>query len=499
MTDAENKPEAAAEEAAQAAEAESSLIEEMTTLWDAEATSLAPDQQEIGKDLIKFFKDRIKGVKIDTKFFNAALEEIDSLISSQLDAVLHNEKFQKLESAWTGLNWLVDRTDFNANIRFDLLNVSKQELLDDFQDAVGDITTTGLYQHIYTSEYGAPNGKPYGSMLLNYEFSHKAPDMALMSKVAEVANMSHAPLISGVSPELFGPKGFDHLTDNRFSVQEALAGKEYTKWNGFREDENARYVGLALPHFLLRLPYNAKDNPTKEFTYGEKIDGNNKNYLWGNAAFAFASRLTDAFRKYKWCWRIVGEESGGANPDLNMHVFEENGEMVQKPPTDVSLAFRKEEELNQAGLIPMLWMKEKDTSVFYRATAVKKPLSYPDTEDGRKKERDDKIRCRIPYVFILTRFAHYLKRLQTSYIGKPVTKSTIQKELSEWIRQYVNADKNPQPGTLGKQPLYQAEINVEEDAKNPGVFLCDVKLTPHTMAEGFTTTLSLVTRQDMGE
>ncbi len=496
----EQKPEGAQQEApqAEATTADSGLVDNMTQLWEQEATNLAPDQQEIGKDLIRFFKDRIKGVKIDKEFFNAALDEIDALIGKQLDAVLHNEKFQKLESAWTGLKWLVDRTDFSSNIRFDLLNVSKSDLLQDFQDAVGDITTTGLYQHIYTSEYGSPNGKPFGAMVLNYEFSHRAPDMALMSKCAEIANMAHAPILSAVSPDLFGPKGFDHLTDNRFAVDEALAGKEYAKWHGFREDENSRYVGLALPHFLLRLPYGEKDNPTKRFNYNEDIGGQHGNYLWGNAAFAFASRITDAFRKYRWCWRIVGEESGGAMEDLNMHVFDEHGEQVQKPPTEVSLSYRKEEELNNAGLIPMLWMKEKDTSVFYRATAVKKPGTYADTEEGRQNERDDKIRCRLPYIFILTRFAHYLKRLQTSYIGKAVNKATINKELNDWIKQYVNESKNPPAGSLGKRPLQFAEVNVEEDSKNPGVFLCDIKLTPHTMAEGFTTTLSLVTRQDMG-
>ncbi len=495
MPDADKKQ----EETQQEAQAEdSSLVQEMTTLWEEEATSLAPDQQEIGRDLIQFFKDRIKGVRIDKVFFDSALNEIDALIGVQLDEVLHHDDFKKLESAWRGLEWMVERTDFRENIRIELLNVSKEDLLQDFEDTVGDITTTGLYEHIYSSQYGAPNGKPYGGMILNYEFSHKAPDVALMSKVAEISNMAHAPMIGGISPELFGPKGFEHLTDNKFNVQEALAGKEYVKWNGFREDENARYVGLALPHFLLRLPYSEKDNPTKEFNYTENVKGESSKYLWGNAAFTLANRLTDAFRKYRWCWRIAGEESGGALTDLNVHVYDEHGEKVQKPPTDVGLTFAKEEELNNAGLIPVLWLREKDISVIYRAPSFKLPLRYPDTEEGNKKERDDKIRTRFPYVFILTRFAHYLKRLQTKYIGKPLTRARAEQELNEWIRQYVNQVKSPQEGELGKRPLYAASVTVEEDPKNPGVFLCDVRITPHTMTEGFTTTLSLVTRQDFG-
>ena len=499
MTDAEQTPDAQPQPEAAAAE-DTSLVDSMITKFEEEGGTLTSQQQEVGKDMIRFFKQRMTGVKIDKTFFNSALDELDSLISKQLDEVLHNEKFQALESAWSGLKWLVDRTDFNENIRFDLLSVSKADLLQDFEDAVGDITTTGLYHHIYYSEYGAPNGKPYGSMLLNYQFSHRAPDVALLSKAAEVANMAHAPIISSVAPDLFGPKGYDHLTDARYSVAEALAGKEYAKWNGFLEDENARYVGLTLPHFLLRNPYNEKDNPVdeNEFRYEEAVSENN-DYLWGNSAFAFSSRLTDSFKKYRWCWRIVGEESGGAVPDMNIHTFHQHGELIQKPPTDVSLTFRKEEELNQAGMTPMLWLREKDQAVFYRAPSLKKPIKYPDTPEGNKKERDDKLRCKLPFVYILTRFAHYLKRLQTKYIGKPTSRTAIQKELNEWIMQYVNADKNPQPGTLGKQPLYAAKVNVEEDPKNPGVYLCDVQITPHSMAEGFTTTLSLITQQDLGE
>ncbi len=500
MSDADNRAEKTQKEGELKDAQEGGLIQEMIGCWDPASTSLTSEQQELGRSLIKHYGERLIGTKIDRAFFEGALAELDAMISLQLDEILHNPDFQKIESAWTGLKWMVERIDFNQNIRVEILSVSKQDLLQDFVEAVGDITTTGLYQKIYTSQFGAPNGKPYGAMILNYEFTHFAPDMTLLSKVAQVANMAHAPVISAISPELFGPKGFEHLTDVRYSVKDALSGEKYVKWNGFREDENASYVGLVLPHFLLRVPYNRKDNPTndKEFQYEEKISGKSSNYLWGNAAFAFASRLAESFKKYHWCWRIVGEESGGAITDMKVHVFDDHGETVQKPPTDVALAFRKEEELTEAGFIPLLWLREKDQSVFYRAPSAKLPLKYPDTPEGSKKESDDKLRTKLPMVFILTRFAHYIKRLQTRYIGMPIGRADIEKELNEWIRQYVNQVKNPQKGTLGSKPLFQAEVNVTEDSKNPGVFLCDFKIVPHTMAEGFTTTLSLITRTETG-
>lgn len=502
MSEAENKPEEQAQAEATTETTEGGHLDKMISDFEEKGSELSSGQMQAGKDLITFLGDRVRGAKINAAFFVGALDEIDKKISKQMDEILHHKDFQKLESAWGGMRWLVERTDFSQNIRLEILNATKSDLADDFEEAIGNVTLSGLYKKLYTDEYGSPNGKPYGAMVMDYEFSHRAPDVALLSKAAEIANMAHAPILTAASPDMFGPKGFEHLTDAKYSVNEVMASEEYAKWNGFREDENARYVGMALPHFLLRTPYNEHDNPVdeKEFIYNEEVGGENKNYLWGNAALTFANRLTDSFKKYRWCWRVVGEESGGMIPDMNMHVYTDKGEKVQKPPTDVSLAFGKENELNEAGFIPLLWLKEKDQSVVYRAPSVKKPIKYPDTPEGNQKERNDKLRMRLPYVFILTRFAHYIKRLQTKYIGKAVDRASVQKELNDWIMQFVNASSKPQKGTLGRRPLKAAAVSVEEDAKNPGVFLCNFEITPHTLAEGFTTTLSLVTRQEgMGE
>lgn len=499
MTPEESKDKTISSSPSTAVSQSISLVDSVIEQFDAKATSLDPDMRELGRDLIRYVGTTVfpRTKTINKKFFEGALEELDRMISEQLDEVLHNDQFQKLESAWTGLRWMIERTDFRSNIRIDLINASKDDLRKDFEDAIGDVTTTGLYTHIYTSQYGMANGKPYGAMIVNYEFSQSAPDVELLGRLAEVANMAHAPVIGAVSEELFGPKGFEHLTDNKYSVNDALNGKAYAKWNGLREAENSKYIGLALPHFLLRLPYSVKDNPTKGFQYSERVGGDRKKYLWGNAAFTFASRLTEAFKKNRWCWRVVGEESGGMISDLKMHVFEENGEQTQKPPTEVAISFRKENELREAGLIPVLWLQEKDQSVIYHAPSFKLPLKYPDTEEGNKKEADESIRCRLPYVFILTRFAHYIKRLQTRYIGMATSKAQIQKDMEEWLRQYQNDTDNPMPNTLGKTPLRRASVHVQEDPRKPGWFLVNFEMIPHTLAEGFSTTLSLVTKTEV--
>lgn len=478
-----------------------SLVQSMLEAWDGEAIGVSTEIDRTVKDIIEYLGRQLHTVKIDRPHINGLIEALDKKIGTQLDEILHNEQFQRLESSWTGLKWMVDRTNFEENILVDLISTSKKELMDDFEDCSNDVTISGLYNHVYRSQYGMAGGKPYGAMIVNYEFNHLPPDMKLLSQMAEVAAMAHAPIVSAASPELFGPKGFKHFDDPKYSIQETFAGREYAKWNSFREDENAAYVGLTVPHFLLRLPYSEKSNPIddKEFKYNERIGGKHGNYLWGNSAFAFASRLTDSFRQWRWCLRIVGEQSGGAIRDLNVHTIEENGEMVQKPPTELALPFDREFQLAQAGLIGLVWTKEKDQCVIYGAAALRKPRKYSETEEGNKKTANDSLRSMFPCMFIATRFAHYLKRIQTSFIGDTLTARDVQKELNKWIMQYVNAVPDPQSGTLGKQPLAAASVVVEQDPRAPGVLLSHIKLVPHVPLVGITTTLELVSRQSMSK
>ncbi len=468
-----------------------------------EALERGADMSEDLRDAVRAILDTVTkdivGTKIDKAAINHSIADIDKRIGAQLDTILHHHDFKKLESAWTSLHWLVSKTDFSQNTKMRLLNASKEDLLRDFEEAEGELNTTGLYQKIYTGEYGSPNGEPYGAMVFDYEFSHKEKDIALLGKIAEVAKEAHAPVIGGVSPELFGEKGFENLTDNKFSVKEHLEGKAYAKWNGFREKDVARYVGLALPRFLLRTPYNPVSNSVdaKEFMYEENVEGKHENYLWGNSAFAVASRITDAFAKYRWCDNIMGEESGGLIEDLKMHDYQDKGKTVQKPPTEVQISFEKQKQLDDAGVIPLMWLKRKDQAVIYHALSMKEPGEYPDTEEGNAEEKDENLRVRFPYMFISTRFAHYLKRLQTRYIGQRVTADTIKDQLNKWVKQYVNAA--PNPVSIRNQPLSAASIEVVEDEKVSGVFHCKARLTPHTKAWGFSTDIILTTRQQIGK
>ena len=127
---------------------------------------------------------------------------IDARVSRQLDEILHHPEFQELESSWRSLKFLVDRTDFRENIKVQMLNVTKDELADDFDDAP-ETVKSGLYKHVYVTEYGQLGGEPVATIVANYEFDSSSKDIALLQELASVASMAHAPVIAGVSTRMF--------------------------------------------------------------------------------------------------------------------------------------------------------------------------------------------------------------------------------------------------------------------------------------------------------
>jgi type VI secretion system protein ImpC len=285
-----------------------------------------------------------------------------------MDMILHNETFQKIESAWRSMKYLVDKTDFRENIRIEFMNVSKEDLLDDFSDAP-EVTKSGLYKIAYTSEYGQFGGKPYGLMVGNYEFGPGAQDIRLLQYVASVANMSHAPFVAAAGPSFFGLEDFSGLP-NLKDLKAIFEMPQYIKWQSFRESEDARNIGLVIPHFLLRLPYGPDSQPVKSFVYKEELSEGNQNFLWGNAAFAFASRVNDSFAKYRWCANIIGPQGGGAVEDLPVYQYEAMGDLQTKIPTEILISERREFELAEEGFIALTMRKGSDNAAFFSANSV---------------------------------------------------------------------------------------------------------------------------------
>lgn len=481
--------------AAEAAAEGQSLLDEIVL-----ATRMKPTDEgyAITRQGVQAFIDELLKPGRELRVTQAAVDEmiagIDQKLSAQMDMILHNETFQRLESAWRSTKYLVDKTDFRENIKIELMNVSKEDLLDDFSDAP-EITKSGLYKIAYTSEYGQFGGKPYGLIVGNYEFGPGAQDIRLLQYLAGVSNMSHAPFVAAAGSSFFGLEDFSGLP-NLKDLKSILEMPQYTKWQSFRESEDARNIGLVLPHFLLRLPYGPDSQPVKNFVYKEDVTDGNKNFLWGNAAFAFASRISDSFAKYRWCANIIGPQGGGAVEDLPVYQYEAMGDLQTKIPTEILISERREFELAEEGFIALTMRKGSDNAAFFSANSVQKPKVFPNTPEGKQAETNYKLGTQLPYNFIISRLAHYIKVIQRENIGTWKERGDLETELNNWIRQYIADMDNPSPAVRSRRPLRKAEIEVSDVEGDPGWYRVSLKVQPHFKYMGASFTLSLTGKLD---
>ncbi|MDI6752888.1 MAG: type VI secretion system contractile sheath large subunit [Thermodesulfobacteriota bacterium] len=433
-------------------------------------------------------------VKVSKAVLDDMIAAIDKKISLQLDALLHHEDFQKLESAWRSLRFLADRTDFRENIKIEILNVNKEQLLEDFEDAP-EVPKSGLYKTVYSSEYGQFGGQPYAALVGNYEFGPGPQDIKLLQYLASVAAMSHTPFVASASPNFFGILDFGTLP-NLKDIKSILEGPQYAKWRSFRESEDSRYLALTLPRFLLRLPYGPNTLPVKSFNYQEDVSASHSHYTWGNAAFAFASRFTDSFAKYRWCANIIGPQGGGAVEDLPLHQFETMGAVQTKISTEVLISERREFELAEEGFIALTMRKGSDNAAFFSANSVQKPKSFGISKAGKEAELNYKLGLQLPYIFIISRLAHYLKVIQRENIGTWKERTDLERELNAWIGQYISDMESPSPAVRSRRPLREAEVIVEDVAGEPGWYRVSLKVRPHFKYMGAFFTLSLVGKLD---
>ncbi|MBN1842515.1 MAG: type VI secretion system contractile sheath large subunit [Deltaproteobacteria bacterium] len=491
-----------AEEQEQAAAPAAEAVEEVSILDEiVNATKLQPTDEAYGvtkKGVEALIAQLLEPGRVVPKISKAVVDdmiaEVDKKLSLQLDAVLHHPEVQKLESGWRSLKFLVDRTDFRENIKLEIINVSKEDLLEDFEDSP-EVVKSGLYKTAYTAEYGQFGGQPYANMIGNYDFGAGPQDIKLLQYLGSVAAMAHAPFIAAAGPSMFGLDDFNGLPQLK-DLKSIFEGPQYTKWQSFRESEDARYVGLALPRFLLRLPYGPDTQPVKAFNYEEDVSASHGDYMWGNAAFTFASRLTDSFAKYRWCANIIGPMGGGAVEDLPLHQFEAMGAVQTKIPTEVLISERREYELAEEGFMGLTMRKGSDNAAFFSANSVQKPKFFGISKEGKEAETNYKLGLQLPYMFVINRLAHYLKVIQRENIGTWKERGDLERELNTWITQYVANMENPAPEVRSRRPLRQAQVTVEDVEGEPGWYRVGLKVRPHFKYMGAFFTLSLVGKLD---
>ncbi len=427
----------------------------------------------------------LKALERDT--LNFLISDIDDRLSQQMDEILHHPSVRELESSWKALAFLLERTDFRENIVIEILNVSKQALIDDFED-VPETIQSNLYQTVYSSEFGQFGGRPYSCILGNYIFGPAAPDIALLQKITNVASMSHAPFITAAGSEFFDIDNYSQLTRVR-NFAANFQQPKFMKWVSLRESEDSRYLGLTLPGFILRQAFDEINKANIWFPYNESFLKTQQKGLWGNSCFAFATRLVDSFAKYRWCSNITGKPDGEV-AGLHLTGHASQASKLGKIPTQILIPDRRDSELAAYGFIPLSVHKGDDCAAFYTANSAQLAPSFGDSEEAKVATLNYQLGGQIPYLFVISRVSHYIKMMQREHIGSWKTKQEINKEINNWLKQYVSDMDNPAPGVRGRRPLRRAEFNVEEVAGKAGWFLIHLKITPHLKYMGATFTLS---------
>jgi type VI secretion system protein ImpC len=428
-----------------------------------------------------------------TQTINAYIAELDRKISEQLNLVMHHADFQKLESAWRGLHYLVNNTETDQLLKIRVFNISKKELgktLKRYKGTAWD--QSPIFKKVYEEEYGQLGGEPYGCLVGDYYFDHSPQDVEMLGGIAQVAAAAHAPFISAANSTLMGMDNWNELANPR-DLAKIFSTPDYASWRSLRESDDAKYLGLTMPRTLARLPYGAKTNPVDEFDFEEDTTGaDSSKYTWQNAAYAMAVNINRSFKEYGWCSRIRGIESGGAVEGLPVHTFPtDDGGVDMKCPTEIAITDRRSAELDKMGLMPLVHRKNSDMAAFISAQSLAKPEEY----DNPDATANAALAARLPYMFACCRFAHYLKCIVRDKIGSFSSRESVEKWLTNWISQYIDGDpENSSEETKARKPLSAAEVVVEEVEGAPGYYTSKFFLKPHYQLEGLTVSLRLVSR-----
>jgi len=423
----------------------------------------------------------------------AMIAAIDRKLSEQINLILHHEDFQKLEGAWRGLHYMVNNTETDEQLKIRVMNVSKQELgktLKRYKGTSWD--QSPIFKKIYNEEFSQFGGQPFGAIVGDYHFDQSAPDVELLGEMSKIAAAAHAPFLTGASPTLMQMDSWQELANPR-DLTKIFTTPEYAAWRSLRDSEDSKYLGLAMPRFLSRLPYGSKTNPVEAFNFEEDTgSADHSRYTWANAAYAMATNINRSFKEYGWCTRIRGIESGGAVMNLPTHTFPtDDGGVDMKCPTEIAIEDRREAELAKNGFMPLVHRKNSDFAAFIGAQSLHKPAEYDDPDATANAN----LAARLPYLFATCRFAHYLKCIVRDKIGSFKERDEVQRWLSTWVMQYVDGDPaHSSETTKARKPLAAAEVVVEEDPANPGYYSSKFFLRPHYQLEGLTVSLRLVSK-----
>lgn len=421
---------------------------------------------------------------------DARVASIDKMLSGQLSAVMHSDGFRAMEATWRGLHYLVSRTDTGKMLKLRVFNARWQDLLDDMEKAV-EQDQSHLFKMIYEAEYGTLGGDPYSMLVGGYEIGRSAQEIEFLHKIAAVAASAHAPFITAAAPSLFGLETFGDLARPR-DLEKIFEGVDLAAWQEFRASQDSRYVSMVLPHVLLRLPYGSDSWPVPGLGFEEDVGKpDSSRFLWGNAAYMLAERITHAFSLYSWTAAIRGVEGGGLVTGLPLYAYDTgDGTRALFCPTEVSITDRREKELNDLGFISLCHCKGKGEAAFFGGQTTNLPKKY-NTDEANENA---KLSALLPYMLAASRFAHYIKVIMRDKVGSFLTRGNVEAFLNTWITQYVLLDENAMQEAKAAYPLSQASIVVKDVPGDIGNYNAIVFLRPHFQLEELTTSIRLVAK-----
>lgn len=430
---------------------------------------------------------------------------IDARLSAQINEILHHPDFQQLESAWRGLHYLCNNTVTDETLKIRVLNVSKQELYNSLEAKSGaqwDFNDLNVKMH--TQAFSQPGGEPFGALVGDFYFDHSPMDVQMLQWIAAVCAACHCPFISAAAPSLMGLDSWENLQEPE-KISEQVRTKRHGAWNDLRKEEDARFLALTLPRFMARMPYGESGQKVSAFAFEEDIaSAKHDRFVWANAAYAMGANVTRAFRDSGWCVQIRGKEGGGEVPRLPLVAFETSDKDIDiKCPTEVAIDQRREAELSNNGLMPLVWWQNEPNAAFVGGQSLRQAEQWSTAEANS----NEKLGTRLPYVFACSRFAHFLKKMCYDKVGKIKGEGEdwssaegVRQTLQKWINVYVE----PNPGAqseagLAKKPLAAAEVVVAPDPDNPGVYSAQFFLRPHFQLEEVNVALSLVAKLPTGK
>ena len=428
--------------------------------------------------------------RLDKGSIQELIAGIDKMVNDQINEVIHHENFKKMESNWRSLNDLIMNTNFKADIMIDILDVDKEELFDDFEANAVDITGSALFKKTYISEYDQYGGKPFGSIIGLHEFEHTPHDEFWLKTIGKIAAASHAPFIGAVSPKFFGCDSMEELAAIK-DLEGLMNHPKYGSWDKLRNSEEAAYLGLTLPRYVSRLPYDPETNPCREITFQEQVRGDNdEDYVWGSAATLFAQNMVKSFAQSGWCQYVRGPKGGGLVSGLPVHTFNVRGEDEIKIPVEMSIPDYRELEFANCGFMPLVYRKGTADACFFSCQSLKKPKKFKDPKDSENAQ----LVTNLSYTFSITRIAHYIKSIMRDNIGSSADAQYIQNTLKNWIFQYVTTVVDPDDLTLRFYPFKAASVEVTEREGMIGWYDCSIGILPHIQFEGMDAELRLDAR-----